>query len=175
VTGIDLDRIRVDSTNSGVSYILEVPNETLCSLVSKGNLRATQSFAAIENLDTLIICVPTPLKNTDEPELSYVVAAIEAVNNHLKIGHLIIVESTIYPGMTRKIVLPILQKSGLEVGKHFFLAFSPQRVEGGTGTDTGRNIPKIIGGMTDRCAELSTLFYRQFIEKIVPVYCSKST
>jgi UDP-N-acetyl-D-glucosamine dehydrogenase len=138
-------------------------------------LRATQSFAAIENLDTLIICVPTPLKKTEEPELSYVLAAIEAVNNHLKIGHLIIVEGTIYPGMTRKIVLPILQKSGLEVGKHFFLAFSPQRSEPGAGADTRRNTPKVIGGMTDRCSELSMLFYRQFIEKIVPVSCAKSS
>ena len=174
VTGIDLDRIRVDSANSGMSYILDVPNESLFSLVRKGTFRATQSFAAIENLDTLIICVPTPLKKTKDPKLSYVVAAIEAVNNHLKIGHLIIVESTIYPGTAREVVLPILQKSGLQVGKHFFLAFSPQRVEPVSGTYTGRITPKIIGGMTDRCSELSTLFYRQFIEKIVPVSCSEA-
>jgi UDP-N-acetyl-D-glucosamine dehydrogenase len=102
------------------------------------------------------------------------VAAIEAVNNHLKIGHLIIVESTIYPGTAREVVLPILQKSGLQVGKHFFLAFSPQRVEPVSGTYTGRITPKIIGGMTDRCSELSTLFYRQFIEQILPVSCSEA-
>jgi UDP-N-acetyl-D-glucosamine dehydrogenase len=169
VTGIDIDRKRVDSVNAGISYILDVPSETLLSLVAQKRIKATQSLAAVENLDTVSICVPTPLKKTKEPDLSYVLAAAEAAGNHLHHGQLIVVESTTYPGTTRELVLPILKKSGLEVGKDFFLAFSPERVDPGNSTHTTHTIPKVIGGMTPLCSELAVLFYQQFVEKIVPV------
>jgi UDP-N-acetyl-D-glucosamine dehydrogenase len=169
VTGIDIGRARVDAVNSGISYILDVPSETLAPLVQKKSLRATQSLAAIEKLDSLSICVPTPLRKTKDPDLSYVVAAVEAVNNHLKSNQLIILESTTYPGTSREVVLPILEKSGLRVGKDFFLAYSPERVDPGNRTYTTRNIPKVIGGITPRCMELSALLYGQFIQEIVPV------
>jgi UDP-N-acetyl-D-glucosamine dehydrogenase len=146
-----------------------VPSETLQSLVTRGRIRATQSQAVVENLDALSICVPTPLGKTKTPDLSYVIAAVQAVHNHLRPEQLIVLESTTYPGTTRELVLPILEKSGLKVGEDFFLAYSPERVDPGNKSYTTQNIPKVIGGMTERCTELATLFYRQFIETVVPV------
>jgi len=169
VTGIDIDRNKVDSVNSGISYVLDVPNETLLPLVTQKRIKATQSLAAVENLDAVSICVPTPLRKTKEPDLSYVVAAAEAVGNHLQQGQLIVVESTTYPGTTRELVLPILEKTGRQVGRDFFLAFSPERVDPGNFTHTTRTIPKIIGGVTPQCGKLASLLYQQFVDKIVPV------
>jgi len=169
VTGIDIDGSKAESVNAGKSYILDVPSETLQSLVTRGRIRATQSQAVVENLDAVSICVPTPLGKTKTPDLSYVIAAVEAVHNHLRPEQLIILESTTYPGTTRELVLPILEKSDLEVGKDFFLAYSPERLDPGNKSYTTRNIPKVIGGITERCTELATLFYRQFIEAVVPV------
>jgi UDP-N-acetyl-D-glucosamine dehydrogenase len=169
VTGIDIDRNKVDSVNSGLSYVLDVPSETLLPLVTQKWFKATQSLAAVENLDAVIICVPTPLGKTKEPDLSYVIAAAEAISNHLQPGQLIIVESTTYPGTTREVVLPILEKTGRQVGKDFFLAFSPERVDPGNLTHTTRTIPKVVGGMTPQCSQLAGLLYQQFVDKIVPV------
>jgi UDP-N-acetyl-D-glucosamine dehydrogenase len=169
VTGIDLIREKVDSVNSGISYVLDVPSETLLSLVSASKLRATQSLAAVERLDTLNICVPTPLRKNKDPDLSYVVAAVEAVRNHIRPGQLIILESTTYPGTTREVVLPALEETGLRVGQDCFLAYSPERVDPGNSTFTTRNIPKVVGGMTPRCTEIAVLLYEQFVEKVVPV------
>src|ERR1051326_7112830 len=169
VTGIDIDGRKVSSINSGVSYLLDVPADTLRSLVANKRLKATQSLAAVQNLDTVSICVPTPLRKTKEPDLSFVIAAAEAVRNHLQRGQLIVVESTTYPGTTRELVLPILEKSGLRVGTDFFLAFSPERVDPGNTTHTSRTIPKVIGGTTPVCRELAALLYGQFVDTIVPV------
>jgi UDP-N-acetyl-D-glucosamine dehydrogenase len=174
VTGIDLDRSKVDSVNAGVSYIPDLSSEVLTSLVLKRSLRSTQSLASIGKLDAVSICVPTPLRKTKDPDLSYIVAAAEAINNHLKPGQLLVLESTTYPGTTREVVLPILEKSGLKVGKDFFLAFSPERIDPGNKTYTTRNIPKVIGGITPRCAELSALLYGQFIDRIIPVTSSET-
>jgi hypothetical protein len=120
VTGIDIDGGRVESVNAGISYVLGISNESLFSIVANGALRATQSFAAVESLDTISICVPTPLKKTKDPDLSYIMAAVEAVHNHLRPGKLIVLESTTYPGTTREVVLPILEKSGLKAGRDFW-------------------------------------------------------
>jgi UDP-N-acetyl-D-glucosamine dehydrogenase len=169
VTGIDIDRNKVDAVNSGISYVLDVPNETLLPLVSQKRIKATQALAAVENLDAVCICVPTPLGKTKEPDLSYVIAAAEAISNHLQQGQLIIVESTTYPGTTREVVLPILEKTGRQVGRDFYLAFSPERVDPGNVTHTARTIPKVIGGVTPKCGELAGLLYQQFVNKIVPV------
>ena len=169
VTGIDLNREKVESVNAGISYVLDVSNETLISLVSKERIKATQSLASMESLDTLSICVPTPLRKTRDPDLSYVIAAVEAVRTHLRPGQLIILESTTYPGTTRELVLPILEETGLQLGEDFFLAYSPERVDPANRTYTTRNIPKVISGMTPRCTKLATLLYQQFVETIVPV------
>ena len=169
VTGIDLIRDKVDAVNSGISYVLDVPSETLLSFVSGKKMRATQSLASVEKLDTLNICVPTPLRKNKDPDLSYVVAAVEAIRNHIRPGQLIILESTTYPGTTREIVLPILEESGLKVGRDFFLAYSPERVDPGNQEYTTTNIPKVVGGVTARCTEIAALLYRQFIERVIPV------
>lgn len=169
VTGIDIDREKVESVNAGISYVLDVPSETLHAFVCQEKLGATESLAAVEDLDTLSICVPTPLRKTKEPDLSYVIAAVEAVRNHLRPGHLIVLESTTYPGTTREVVLPLLENTGLQAGRDFFLAYSPERVDPGNPTYYTRNIPKVIGGMTPQCAEMAALLYQQFVEKVIPV------
>ncbi len=169
VTGIDLVKEKVDSINAGISYIPDVVGETLRQAVSNNKIRATQSLAAAEKLDTLNICVPTPLRKNKDPDLSYVIAAVEAIRNHIRPGQLIILESTTYPGTTREVVLPILQDSGLKVGRDFFLAYSPERVDPGNQQYTTRNIPKVIGGATPRCTKMAELFYQQFVETVMPV------
>ena len=174
VTGIDIDGSRVESVNAGISYILDVPSNAVLSAVTEGTLRATQSFGALESLDSIHICVPTPLRKTKDPDLSYIIAAIEAVHNHLSAEKLIVVESTIYPGTTRELILPILERSGLKAGKVFFLAFSPERVDPGNKTYTTRNIPKIVGGVTPRCTAIASLLYEQIVEDTIPVSSSES-
>jgi len=168
-TGIDLDRRKVESINAGISPVSDVTHDTLFPLVAAGKITATQSLAAVENLDAVSVCVPTPLRKTKDPDLSYIIAAFEAIHNHMKPEQLIILESTTYPGTTRELVLPILERSGMEVGRDFFLAYSPERVDPGNKKYTTRNIPKVIGGMTRRCTELAALLYRNFVETIVPV------
>jgi UDP-N-acetyl-D-glucosamine dehydrogenase len=169
VTGIDLVKEKVDAVNSGVSYILDVASEVLRSMVGINRMRATQSLAAVEALDTVNICVPTPLRKNKDPDLSYVIAAIEAIRIHIRPGQLIILESTTYPGTTREVVLPILEESGLKVGQDFFLAYSPERVDPANPTYTTRNIPKVVGGITPQCTEIASLLYDQFVENVVPV------
>jgi UDP-N-acetyl-D-glucosamine dehydrogenase len=169
VTGIDLVKEKVNSINAGISYIPDVAGETLREAVLGDKMRATQSLAAAEKLDTLNICVPTPLRKNKDPDLSYVIAAVEAIRNHIRPGQLIILESTTYPGTTREVVLPILEDSGLKVGRDFFLAYSPERVDPGNQRYTTRNIPKVIGGATPRCTKMAALFYEQFVEQVMPV------
>ena len=168
-TGIDLVKEKVDSVNSGISYVLDIASEGLQSVVRANRMRATQSLAAVEGLDTLNICVPTPLRKNKDPDLSYIIAAVEAIRIHIRPGQLIILESTTYPGTTREVVLPILEESGLQVGRDFFLAYSPERVDPANPTYTTSNIPKVVGGITPQCTEIARLLYEQFIGKVVPV------
>jgi UDP-N-acetyl-D-glucosamine dehydrogenase len=169
VTGIDLIRDKVEAVNSGISYVLDVPSETLLSFVAGNQIRATQSMAAVEELDTLNICVPTPLRKNKDPDVSYIVAAVEAIRNHIRPGQLIILESTTYPGTTREIVQPILEESGLKAGRDFFLAYSPERVDPGNQQYKTRNIPKVVGGVTTRCTEMAAFLYQQFVASVIPV------
>jgi UDP-N-acetyl-D-glucosamine dehydrogenase len=120
-------------------------------------------------MDTIDICVPTPLRKNKDPELSYVIAAVEVIRNHIRAGQLIILESTTYPGTTREVVLPILEESGLKAGSDFFLAYSPERVDPGNSVFHTRNIPKVVGGITPRCAETAVFFYRQYIDNVFSV------
>lgn len=169
VTGIDLVKEKVDAINAGISYIPDVAAGALSEAVSARRLRATQSLAAAEKLDTLNICVPTPLRKNKDPDLSFVIAAVEAIRNHIRPGQLIILESTTYPGTTREVVLPALEDTGLKAGRDFFLAYSPERVDPGNQQYTTRNIPKVIGGATPRCTRMAALFYEQFVERVIPV------
>jgi len=169
VTGIDLSQEKVNALNRGLSYIPDVPSQTVESFVAADRLRATQSLAAVAELDTINICVPTPLRKNKNPELSYIIAAVEVIRNHIRAGQLIILESTTYPGTTREVVLPILEESGLKAGSDFFLAYSPERVDPGNSIFHTQNIPKVVGGITPRCAETAVFFYRQYIDNVFSV------
>jgi len=169
VTGIDIDGTRVNAVNAGISDSIDEPSETLFQLVARNQIKATQSLAAVEELDAISICVPTLLQKTNETSLSHLVAAIETIRNHLRPGQLIILESTVYPGAMRQLILSILEKSGLQVGEDFFLAYTPQRVSTGKPSYKIANTPRVVGGITPNCRDLAVSFYQQFIETIIPV------
>src|SRR5208283_2360266 len=169
VTGIDIDQSKVDSLNRGESYIQDVPTSILKPLVEKGLIKATTDFAAVTTLDTINICVPTPLRKTKDPDMSYIVSASDAIAEHFHPGLLVILESTTYPGTTEEVVLPILSKSGLEAGRDFFLCFSPERVDPGNPKYQTVNIPKVVGGCTPVCTEMGRLLYAQALEHVIPV------
>jgi len=169
VTGIDVSQAKTDRMNAGDSYVGDVPSETLKALVDAGKLRATTDFAAVEELDTINICVPTPLRKTKDPDMSYIVASCQEIARYLHAGMLIILESTTYPGTTDELVLPMLTKAGLEVGRDFFLCFSPERVDPGNPKYQTANIPKVVGGCTAACTAMGGLFYAQALERVVPV------
>src|SRR5207249_2913009 len=168
-TGIDLDSRKIESIGRGTSYIPDVPSAEVARLVSNRQLRATADFSAIATLDTVNICVPTPLRKTKDPDMSYIVSAVEAIAAHLHPGMLVILESTTYPGTTEEVVQPLLERGGLKAGRDFFLAFSPERVDPGNGTFNTRNVPKVVGGMTPRCSELARALYAAAIDTVVPV------
>jgi UDP-N-acetyl-D-glucosamine dehydrogenase len=169
VTGIDILQSKVDEFNSGHSYIQDVPDSVFAPLVSSDRLTATTDFSVIQALDTVDICVPTPLRKTKDPDMSYVVAASDEVAQYLHSGLLVMLESTTYPGTTNELVLPKLEATGLKPGEDFFLCFSPERVDPGNPKYQTRNIPKVVGGITPRCTELGALFYRQSLETVVAV------
>ncbi len=169
VTGIDLSASKVDRVNAGESYIADIHSKELKPLVDSGKLRATMDFSVIADLDTVNICVPTPLRKTKDPDMSYIVAATQEIARYFHKGMLIILESTTYPGTTDELVLPMLEKSGLKVGEDFFLCFSPERVDPGNAKFQTKNIPKVVGGTTPACTEIGRIFYAQALEHVVPV------
>jgi UDP-N-acetyl-D-glucosamine dehydrogenase len=169
VTGIDLNAAKTQRVNAGDSDVADVPSAILKPLVNSGELRATSDFSVVSELDTINVCVPTPLRKTKDPDMSYIVSACEEISRYLHAGQLIILESTTYPGTTDELVLPILAKSGLEVGQDFFLCFSPERVDPGNLQYQTANIPKVVGGVTPACTEMGQLFYAQALERVVPV------
>jgi UDP-N-acetyl-D-glucosamine dehydrogenase len=169
VTGIDLDPRKVAAVKRGESYIPDVPTDEVRSLVAKGRLSATSDFSVVRELDTVNICVPTPLRKTKDPDMSYVVSAVEAIAEHLHPGLLVILESTTYPGTTDELVQPLLEQRGLKAGVDFFLAFSPERVDPGNPTFNTRNVPKVVGGVTAECSDLACALYRSAIDQVVPV------
>ena len=169
VTGIDVQKSKVDQFNGGHSYIKDVKDSVFEPLVKSGKLRATTDFSVIRDLDTIDICVPTPLRKTKDPDMSYVVSATDAIAEYMHPGLLVMLESTTYPGTTDELLLPKLANTGLEVGKDFFLCFSPERVDPGNPKYQTSNIPKVVGGITPMCTEIGALFYGQALEKIVPV------
>ncbi len=169
VMGIDIDQSKVDSLNRGVSYIQDVPTKVLKPLVDAGKLKATSDFGAVVDLDTINIAVPTPLRKTKDPDMSFIVNACQEIAKHAHAGMLMILESTTYPGTTDELMLPMFEKPDLKVGEHFFLCFSPERVDPGNPNFQTKNIPKVVGGITEACTDLGALFYGQALEKVVPV------
>jgi UDP-N-acetyl-D-glucosamine dehydrogenase len=169
VVGIDVQQSKVEQFNRGESYIKDVKDEVFKPLVEAGKLRATSDFSVIEELDTIDICVPTPLRKTKDPDMSFVIAASDGIAQHMHPGLIVMLESTTYPGTTDELVLPKLAASGFTVGQDFFLCFSPEQVDPGNPTFHTSNIPKVVGGITPACTELGALFYRQALETVVPV------
>ena len=169
VTGIDIQPSKVTQLNSGQSYVQDVPSDTLRKWVSEGKFRATSDFSVISDLDTINIAVPTPLRKTKDPDMSYIVSACQATAKYLRPCKLVILESTTYPGTTDELVLPMLEGPGWKVGEDFFLCFSPERVDPGNEKFQTYNIPKVVGGVTAACTDMGALFYSQAFEKVVPV------
>lgn len=169
VIGLDVSQRVVDLVNRGESHIGDVESAAVADLVEAGLLTATTDPSELSRCDAVSICVPTPLGKTRDPDVSFIVAASEAVAGSLRKGQLITLESTTYPGTTREILLPVLERSGLEVGTDFFLCFSPERVDPGNPTWHTGNTPKVIGGITPACTQVGVAFYQRFIETVVPV------
>jgi UDP-N-acetyl-D-glucosamine dehydrogenase len=169
VTGFDVDVAKVDTINKGQSYIGDVSSEDVSAASKAGKLSATTDMSRLHDMDAIDICVPTPLRKTRDPDLSYVVLAVDAVRAELRVGQLVILESTTYPGTTDEVVQPALEEGGLKAGKDFHLAFSPERVDPGNVTHTTRSIPKVVGGVNEASTELAADLYGSIIKTIVPV------
>lgn len=169
VTGFEVDTFKIGEINAGRSYIKDVSAADVAALVEKGKLSADGNFAGLAEMDAIIICVPTPLRKSKDPDVSYIVSSVEKVAQTLREGQLIILESTTYPGTTTELVKPMLEKSGLEAGKDFHLAFSPERVDPGNPRFKISNTPKVMGGYTARCGELAALLYGQIVDRVVRV------
>ena len=169
VVGIDLNAGKTTRVNAGDSYVGDVPSSVMAPLVQAGLLEATTDFSVVASLDTINICVPTPLRKTKDPDMSYIVDACEAIAKYFHPGMLVILESTTYPGTTDELVRPILERGGLKAGEDFFLCFSPERVDPGNPKYQTKNIPKVVGGYTPTCTELGRIFYSQALEHVVPV------
>lgn len=169
VLGFDVKREVVEGVNAGRSHILDVPPERVAGLVQEGRLAATAELARLEEVDAISICVPTPLSKTKDPDISYVMAAARSLGEVVRRGQAIVLESTTYPGTTRELFLPVLERRGLVPGVDAFLAFSPERVDPGNPTWQTRNTPKVIGGLTPACLRVSLALYGPVFDRLVPV------
>jgi len=169
VLGFDVNARVCDGINAGISHIKDIPTTRLQPLVENGMVRATTNFDALKDCGLISICVPTPLNKIKDPDLSYVVSATEAIATRLRKGQIVILESTTYPGTTRDLMLPLLEKTGLTVGQDFYLCFSPERVDPGNEKWTTKNTPKVLGGITEACRKAGLAIYEQIFDRMVPV------
>jgi len=174
VTGLDLDTQKVDAVNAGQSYIKDVDQDQLSRLVRSGTLRASTDLDELGRCDAIIICVPTPLSKTKDPDLTMVVEAAKAIAARLRPGQLVVLESTTYPGTTDELIHPLMEEGGLKVGESFFLAFSPERVDPGNARYNTRNTPKIIGGLTPACTRIAEQLYAHAVDTVIPVSSPRS-
>ena len=171
--GVDVDAERLRVLGLGESYIGDVPSDRLRSLVTAGLVRPSGDASVLRDADAISICVPTPLRKTKDPDLSYVIGAVEQVGAHLRSGQLVVLESTTYPGTTEEVVLPRLQSTGLTPGRDFFLAFSPERVDPGNARWHTGNIPKVVGGVDPVSTQLAAALYGHIVRRVVPVSSSR--
>jgi UDP-N-acetyl-D-glucosamine dehydrogenase len=169
VTGFDVDQQKVDQINAGRSYILDVKPEDIAGSVEAGRLRATSDMSQLGTMDAVDICVPTPLRKTKDPDMSYVVSAAEEIAKYIHPDMLIVLESTTYPGTTAEVLQPMFEAKGLRVGHDVFLAFSPERVDPANERFTTRNTPKVVGGTTPACSEIAAALYSAAVDTVVPV------
>jgi UDP-N-acetyl-D-glucosamine dehydrogenase len=166
VIGLDLEQSRVDTINNGRSYIPDVPTDMVAALVERGKLSAATDFSHLDETDAVIICVPTPLRKTKEPDISYILAAAEQVKAHLHSPQLVVLESTTYPGTTDEVVLPMLKDTGLLLDKDFYLAFSPERVDPGNKQFQTHNIPKVVGGVSALSTDIAAALYQTIVSEV---------
>lgn len=166
VIGYDVSKAKVALINSGCSDIADIPDAAVKEVVKSGHLKATTNPKSISKMDAISICVPTPLSKTKDPDVSYILAAMDWIKNRIKKGTLVVLESTTYPGTTEDLILPLLEKSGLKVGRDIFLAFSPERVDPGNKEYTTKNTPRVVGGITPLCTRVAKTFYEQTIPNI---------
>ncbi|MCK6480613.1 MAG: nucleotide sugar dehydrogenase [Planctomycetaceae bacterium] len=169
VTGFDVVPGKIADLNRGRSHIKDVPSRQVADAVRRGLFEATTDFGLLAEMDAVSLCVPTPLSKTRDPDMSFVESASREVHARLHRGMIVVLESTTYPGTTEEVLLPMLTADGLEVGKDFFLAFSPERVDPGNPVYGVRNTPKVIGGITPRCTEMACLLYGKAVDRVVPV------
>lgn len=173
VNGLDTDRERVSALNDGLSYSPDVESERLLELLADKRYRATSDFSALDESEVVIICVPTPLRKSKDPDISFVVAAAEQIAARFHPGQLVILESTTYPGTTEELLLPMFEARGAKAGENFFLAFSPERIDPGNRLFKIRDIPKIVGGITPACRELAALLYGHITARVIRVSSPK--
>lgn len=169
VVGIDIDKKKIVKLRSKKSYVQDVSSADIAVIIEKGKFKPTTNFSQLKNQDGVIVCVPTPLSKTKEPDISFIVNATEKIAKFLHRQQLIVLESTSYPGTTEEIVLPVLERRGFKAGRDFYLAFSPERVDPANKFYRTANIPKVIGGITKSCTKLIKLLYSQVINAVVPV------
>jgi UDP-N-acetyl-D-glucosamine dehydrogenase len=173
VTGVEADAERVTALRRGESYISDVPSEMLQALTTAGRFHAVTDLSTLPEQDAIVICVPTPLRKSRDPDISYVVAAADSIATQLRAGQLIVLESTTYPGTTEEVLLPRFQETGLKAGEDFYLAFSPERIDPGNPHYKVGDIPKLIGGATPRCTTVAATLYRQIIAQVLPLSSAK--
>ncbi len=174
VDGYDVSERKAKIINSGGSDVDDIPPETVKKFVDSGKLTCTTDPAVMANADIILICVPTPLNKTKDPDVSYILDAGEKIRKYITEGTLAVLESTTYPGTTEELILPMLEESGLKIGEGFFLAFSPERVDPGNPVYQTHNTPKVVGGVTPACTRVARAFYETTIEKVVPVSSTKA-
>ena len=174
VVGLDIDASKVKSVSGGKSYIHDVDSASLREQVKAGRLSATTSFDAVAELDCVLICVPTPLRKTRDPDISYIVNAVDEIARRMHPGMLVVLESTTYPGTTEEVIQPRLEHGGLKAGRDFYLAFSPERVDPGNRVYKTHNTPKVVGGVTAACGRAARLLYEQAIESVVLVSSTRA-
>ncbi|MBK8020380.1 MAG: nucleotide sugar dehydrogenase [Chloroflexi bacterium] len=169
VIGVDVTPSKVEKLNSGISYIPDIPTERVRPLIESGKLRATTSYEDLRQADAVSICVPTPLRKTKDPDMSFVIQAVEGTASICHEGMLLVLESTTYPGTTQELIAPRLQHDGFVIGETVFVAFSPERIDPGNKTYGVRNTPKVVGGMTAACTEAAMALYSAAVDQVIPV------
>jgi UDP-N-acetyl-D-glucosamine dehydrogenase len=174
VVGFDLDESKVKSIRAGRSYNLDIADDELAAVVRRGALKATTDFDELKRMDAINICVPTPLKKTKDPDVSYILAAVEEIKKRLRPGQLVILGSTTYPGTTYELFLPMLEETGLKVGSEFFLSFAPERIDPGNKQFPIWKVAKVVGGITPNCTRLAQLLFEKIVKDVIPVSSTQS-
>ncbi|MCM8795946.1 MAG: nucleotide sugar dehydrogenase [Candidatus Omnitrophica bacterium] len=173
VVGIEIDKDRLRQIKRKESYIIDVPSEDLIMVLKKGRFSVSSDFKILKEVDVIIICVPTPLKRKYRPDISYIKQAVKRIAKNLRLGSLIILESTTYPGTTEEVILPLIEQEGLRHGRDFYLSFSPERIDPNNKDFPLKIIPKVVGGINKQATELTVLVYKNIIKKVVPVSSSR--